>query len=122
MVEKKALFSACCHDVSSIYSIGALYYNKAAMETRVLMWLEDDFSSEGLKKYEAKKTQIIEIFDQALPYFQKSESLAPNDINTLIALREIYARKDDIRLSNEFKNRLENVQNGGKNPTSYFSN
>ena len=45
----------------------------------------------------------------------------PNDVNTLIALKEIYARKDQLDLSEEFKKRLDNVQSGGTNPTSYFA-
>lgn len=104
------------------YSIAALYYNKAAIESKALMVLADDFSSEGVKKYEQKQTEIMAIFDQALPYFKKAESLNPNDISTLIALKEIYARKDDLATSNIFKDRLNVVQNGGKNETSHFNN
>ncbi len=105
----------------SNYSIGALYYNKAAMETKVLMVLGEDISSEGMKKYEKKQAQIMAIFDQALPYFQKAESINPNDISTLIALKEIYTRKGDLPTTNIFKDRLETVQNGGAN-TAYFNN
>jgi hypothetical protein len=41
-------------------------------------------------------------------------------MNTLIALKEIYAKKDQLDLSKEFKTRLELVQGGGKNEKSYF--
>ena len=58
--------------------------------------------------------------DQALPHFQKAKSLDPNDVNTLIALREIYARKVDDGVSLEFKNRLDTVRDGRKNTTTYF--
>lgn len=105
----------------AIYSIGALYYNKAAAMTKELQELESDYSKEGLKKYEAKKVEVFEQFDKALPYFQKAEALNPNDINTLIALREIYARKDQLDMSNEFKDRLEKVQAGESNDASYFN-
>lgn len=40
----------------------------------------------------------------------------------LIALKEIYAKKDQLDLSKEFKTRLELVQGGGKNDKSYFPN
>lgn len=103
-----------------VYSIGALYYNKAAITSQKMNELADDYSKEGLKKYEAFRKVVFENFDKALPYFQKSESIDPNSINTLIALKEIYAKKDQLDLSNEFKKRLEVVQNGGKNETSYF--
>lgn len=102
------------------YSIGALYYNKAAAYTKELIELEDDYSREGLKKYEAKKAEVFSYFDDALPFFQEAEKMDPNDVNTLIALKEIYARKNDLEVSNEIKKRLDNVQNGGVNESSYF--
>jgi tetratricopeptide (TPR) repeat protein len=107
--------------VDAIYSIGALYYNKAASMTAELNKLAEDYSKEGLKKYDAKKAEIFEQFDQALPWFKKAESLDPNDINTLIALKEIFARKDDLDTSKEMANRLDNVKGGGKNESSYFN-
>lgn len=106
----------------AIYSIGALHYNNAAILVGELNELESDYSKDGLKKYEAKKEEIFQKFDDALPYFQRCEKLDPNDVNTLIALREIYARKDDLDTSNIFKDRLEKVQAGGKNDSSYFQN
>ncbi len=106
----------------AVYSIGALYYNKAAAMTLELNKYADDYSKEGLKKYEALKEKIFKEFDKALPHFQKAEALNPNDINTLIALKEIYARKDDLKMSDEFKNRLEKVQNNEVNESPYFKN
>ncbi len=106
----------------AIYSIGALYYNKAAAMTKELITLEGDYSKDGMKKYEAMKTKVFAEFDEALPFFEKAEALNPNDTNTLIALKEIFARKDDLATSGEFKDRLDKVQAGGKNDTSYFKN
>ena len=106
--------------VDAIYSIGALYYNKAAYKTQEMNAMPEDYSSAGLKKLEAAKNEVMALFDEALPYFQKAESLSPNDINTLIALNEIYARKEDETLSAVFKKRLETVKGGGKNEASYF--
>lgn len=108
-------------DFDAQYSIGALYYNKAANMTGELNELANDFSKEGMKKYEAKKADIFKEFDRALPYFQKAESIDPNNLNTLIALKEIYARKDDLETSNKFKERMETVQSGGKNEKSFFN-
>jgi tetratricopeptide (TPR) repeat protein len=102
------------------YSLGALYFNKAAIRTQEMNALPEDFSSAGLKKMEVIKNEVIALFDLALPYFQKAESIDPNDLNTLIALNEIYARKDDEVLSPEIKKRLDIVKGGGKNTGSYF--
>lgn len=108
------------NNTDAIYSIGTLYYNRAASMTQELNKLADDYSKEGVKKYEALKEQIFTQFDKALPFFQRVEKINPNDVNTLIALKEIYARKDQLDVSNEFKNRLDTVQSGGKVEGSYF--
>lgn len=108
-------------NADAVYSLGALYYNKAAVRTQELNSMPEDYSSEGLKKLKAYKDEVMGLFDKALPYFQKAESLSPNDLNTLIALSEIYARKED-ELSLEFKKRLDTVKDGGKNAAPYFKN
>lgn len=108
-------------NVDAVYSLGALYYNKAAVRTQEMNALPEDYSSAGLKKLQTMKDEVMGLFDQALPYFQKAESLDANDLNTLIALNEIYARKED-ELSVEFKKRLDTVRGGGKNAGSHFKN
>ena len=95
------------------YSIGALHYNSAAAMTVELQALQDDYSKAGIAKYKAKQAEITSIFDRALPYFEKADAANPNDSNTLIALKEIYAKKDDIVKSNEYKVRLEALQAAG---------
>ncbi|HKK77228.1 MAG TPA: hypothetical protein VJ953_19270 [Saprospiraceae bacterium] len=95
-----------------IYSMGQLFYNKAALKTQDLQEYASDYSSEGMKKYEAAREEVFKQFDNALPFFQMSEALDPNDANTLIALKEIFAKKDDIETSNIFKERLDKVQAG----------
>ena len=109
------------NNVDAVYSVGALYYNKAAIRTQEMNALPEDFSSAGLKKLKTLRDEVMSLFDQSLPYFQKAEAINPNDINTLIALNEIYARKED-ELSLEFKKRLEVVKGGGKNAAPYFKN
>ena len=106
----------------ALYNLGALYYNKAAAITKKMKNLEDDYSKEGLKKYESLKTEVFAFFDKALPHFQKAESIKPSDISVLVALREIYAKKDQIDISNEFKRRLELVEEGGQVEAAYFTN
>lgn len=99
------------------YMMGAMYYNKAAGLTTEMN--NTDNTAAGLKRYKQLNDQMLGYFDQALPHFQKAESLDGNDLNTLIALNEIYARKED-ELSLEFKKRLEVVKGGGKNPAPHF--
>ena len=104
----------------AIYNLGALYYNKAAILNKEMIALDGDYSKTGLAKFEAKKKEVLDMFNIALPYFKDAEKLAPSDIGTLTALKEIYARTDDFETSNEFKNRLEKIQQGETIETSYF--
>ena len=68
--------------------------------------LGNDYSSAGTKKYNALKTEMDGLFQQALPYFLKAETLTPTDFNTMIALKEIYARSGQLEKSNEYKQKM----------------
>ncbi len=103
-----------------IYSIGALYYNKAALVTEEMNALANDYSKEGTAKYEKLKVEVEELFDTALPYFKQVEKIDPSDRNTLIALKEIFARKNDFETSSAFKDRLAKVEAGETIDQSYF--
>jgi tetratricopeptide (TPR) repeat protein len=94
----------------AVYSIGALWYNKAAAYSIELNNLSSDYSAAGNAKYEAKKAQMDETFTKALPMFIQAEQLNPNDYNTLIALKEIYARQDKLDLAEQYKVKLENIE------------
>ena len=108
-------------NASLIYSLGALYFNRAAKMTEDLVELGNDFSKEGQAKYDALEAEIGKEFDIAYPYFQKAEMTDPNNLNTLIALKEIFARRDDYDASNEMKERIEKVQNQETIEKSYFA-
>ena len=107
-------------NADAVYSIGAYYYNRAAKISAEIKKIESDMSKEGQKKYDKFTQEMLAEFDQALPFFQKSEALDPNNQNALVALKEIYARKNDMAMTKEFKARLDNVTSGEKNATSYF--
>ncbi len=93
------------------YSLGAQYYNKAADMTAGLNELSNDYSAAGTKKYNAAKAEMDSMFDKALPFFKKAEMLSEEngtpDYNTLIALKEIYARKNDLETSAIYKAKIE---------------
>jgi hypothetical protein len=91
------------------YSQGALYYNKAASMTAKLNELSNDYSSAGTKKYNALKAEMDDYFKQALPFFLKAEEIDPKDQNTMIALKEIYAREGQLEKSGEYKTKLEQL-------------
>ena len=68
-------------------TVSALYYNRAAAKTLELNKYADDYSKEGIKKYEQLKEEIFKEFDQVPCLISKKRRLNPNDMNTLIALR-----------------------------------
>jgi tetratricopeptide (TPR) repeat protein len=109
------------NNFDALFSIGSLYYNLAAIMTSELTEMSDDFSRAGIEKYKAREAEVFAAFDKALPYFQKAERLNPNDINTLIALKGIYARKNKPETSNALEQRLENLRNGRINVTTFFN-
>lgn len=108
-------------NTTAIYSMGQLFYNRAAVKTKDLQKYASDYSKEGMKKYEEAREAVFTEFNKALPFFQKSESLNPNDANTLIALKEIYAKEDNLEVSDIFKERLEKIRAGDANAASHFN-
>ncbi len=103
------------------YSLGALLYN----ETNIIaqdMNATDFNTAAGQKRYKELKVELLAGVDEALKYFQKAESLQPNDQATLAALVQAYGRKEDDALYMEFKKRLDLVKKGGTNAGAYFKN
>jgi len=94
----------------AIYSIGALHYNAAANMTKDLNEYANDFSKEGTKKYNEIKARMDNMFEESLPYFLKAEEIHPDDASVLQALSEIYARKNLLDKSMEYKARIEALQ------------
>lgn len=93
------------------YSLGALYYNKAASMTAKINELSNDFTPAGTKKYNDLKAEMDGYFQEALPFFEKAESMNPEDANTLVALKEIAARNNDFEKAEAYKKRIEALQN-----------
>lgn len=104
--------------VDAVYSVGSLYYNRAVATQKEM----NDLPLNAVKEMKEKEKLFNQYFDDALPYFQKAEQLQPNDRNTLIALKEIYARKSNFDMSKIFKERLETIEAGGEVSESYFKN
>jgi len=98
------------------YSVGALYFNQAAEVSTAM----NELPLSAQKEYDALKAKFDGLMDSAEPHFKMAEKVNPSDLNTLIALKELYATKQNYELSTEFKNRLEKVQAGEKIETSYF--
>lgn len=92
-------------NVDAVYSIGSLHFNRAVAKAQEMNGLGT--SKADQTRYDQLNNEINELFTEALPYFERAEKLDPNDRNTLIALKEIYARQNDFEKSNEYKDRLD---------------
>ncbi len=107
------------NNIDNNYSLGALLYNETNLIAQDMN--ATSFSTaDGKKKYQELKTQMLADVDEAIKYFQKAESLDPNDPNILAALVQAFGRKEDDAMYMEFKKRLDLVKTGGKNAGSYF--
>lgn len=106
----------------AIYNTGVLYVNKANLLIEELKVMEDkgDYSKSALAAMDAKKAAINTEFEKSLPYFKRAEKINPNDLNTLSALKEIFARQENFEVSKAFGERMKTVESGGENAASYF--
>jgi len=89
---------------AALYNLGELYYNKAAKLIKKYSELPVGASS---RENESLKSQYLGAFDEALPFFLKADDINSSDHNTILALKEIYAKKDDFEKSKLYKDRLE---------------
>jgi len=106
----------------TVYALGALYFNKAAIVATDLAKYQNNSDPEAVAKFDATLKKVYAQFDLALPYLKKAESMDANDEKTLNALMQIFGRKGEGALADEFRRRLARVQAGGRNPSSYYGN
>lgn len=82
------------------YNMGALYVNKASEATAIAIDLP--FSEQ--EKYDELIVIANENLEKALPYVESANGIQPDDLSTLISLREIYTRlkmdaeRDEVNL------------------------
>jgi len=87
----------------AIYSLGALYFNKTTPMRKEM----NDLPMSETARYDALKNEVASLMGKALPFFIRADGINSKDYNTIFALKEIYARQDNLVKSNEYKVRLE---------------
>jgi hypothetical protein len=50
------------------------------------------------------------LFNKSLPFLERANKLAPNDMNTLISLKEVYAKTNNFNKVAEIKKRIESLK------------
>ncbi|HRI29109.1 MAG TPA: hypothetical protein PK239_08495 [Chitinophagales bacterium] len=91
----------------ALYNIGALFYNEAAEKVKQA----NELPLNKQKEYDVLTKEAQALFSKALPFFDKALGVEPNDMNTLIALKEIHANLGDMKKSGEYKARFEGLKN-----------
>jgi len=81
------------------YNLGAIYYNQAAEITKKM----NDLGLDEQAEYDKFQMKSVELFKEALPFFETGHSINTNDRNTIIALKEIYAKTGDFDKSKAMK-------------------
>jgi len=70
------------------YNLGALYVNQAAD----ILDKANDLPLDAVKEYDSEKAKADEMLNKSIPYLEKSLELMPDDVNTMVSLKEIYTR------------------------------
>jgi Flp pilus assembly protein TadD len=76
----------------AIYNLGALYVNTAAS----IMEEANKLPVEDVAGYDKLKAQADELLNKAIPVLEKAETISPNDMNTLISLKQLYTRTNNL--------------------------
>lgn len=82
------------------YNMGALYVNKASS----LIEVANKLPFEEQEQYDKLKAEADEFLNNSLPYLEKAHELEPEDMSTMISLKEIYTRlnlSDKLKVINE---------------------
>ena len=70
------------------YNLGALFVNQAAD----ILDKANDLPLDAVKEYDQEKARADEMLAKSLPYLEKALELMPEDVNTMVSLKEIYTR------------------------------
>ena len=89
------------------YNLGALYFNQGAEIANQA----NKLPISAQKQFDEAQKKFKEKFAQAQPYFEKALQINPNDPGTLLSLRELYAKTNQMDKSAEMKKRYEALPN-----------
>ncbi len=91
------------NDFVANYSLGALIYNRAVEKIKAM----NDLPASDQKGYEKLKADGDDLLQRSLPYLEKARSINGKDLETLNALKELYARLNMMDKLNEVKKAIE---------------
>lgn len=83
------------------YNLGALYFNEGAEMLVSINSIKDP------KQYAMAKENCEGLFSQSQPYFEKALEINPKDHDTLIDLKQLYFRQNNMEKYNQVKAKLD---------------
>lgn len=86
------------------YNLGALYVNQAAD----ILDKANDLPLDAVAEYDREKAKADDMLTKSLPYLEKSHELMPDDVNTMVSLKEIYTRLGMIEKLKDIDEKLKN--------------
>jgi len=86
------------------FNLGILYNNVAAE----ILLKANNLPNDATAEYDKLKAEADSYLTKALPYLEKASDINPNDLDTLIALKQIYVR---LKLSDKAKAVNEKIAN-----------
>ncbi|MEI7802142.1 MAG: tetratricopeptide repeat protein, partial [Bacteroidota bacterium] len=92
-------------DFTANYSLGALIYNQAVEKIKEM----NNLPSTDQKGYDKLKVESDVLLQKCLPYLEKARTLKGDDLETLNALKELYARLNQMDKLDEVKAAIDKV-------------
>jgi len=86
------------------YNLGALYVNKAAEVITIANALPL-----GDPQYDVYKEQANQMLANAVPYLEKAVVIRPDDLSTLVSLKEIYTRLGLMEKLQQINTKLDEI-------------
>jgi tetratricopeptide (TPR) repeat protein len=87
------------------FNLGALFVNQAA----AIMAEANQLPIEEAEKYDKLKAQADEYLKKAQPELEKALQVKPEDLNTLVSLKQIYSRTNQYDKLKEVNSRIEKL-------------
>lgn len=90
------------------YNLGALYVNAAA----VLIEEANKLPLDKDKEYNALIEKANEYLNKAMPSLERALEIQPHDFNSMVSLKEIYTRLNELEKLQEMNQRIKDHQEG----------
>lgn len=91
---------------NAYFNLGAMFNNMAAD----IILKANDLPLDAVKEYDEAKAASHVLLEKALPYLEKSDELNPDDMDTLITLKQIYTSLNNLDKLKEVNDRIKALQ------------